>query len=145
MRRRNIRYKPSKPQAAMGLAVGILFVILGITMVIPMTFRAGFAPVGLFGLAWTGIAVYSTVINAKYLFGSKDGKNENLFGGYEVTEEPADEPTPAFRTDAPDRRHITGAGLDAKGRLEQLETLKSAGLLTQEEYSQKRKEILKEL
>ncbi len=145
MRRRNINYKPSKPQAAMGLAVGVLFIILGITMVIPMSFGSGFAPVGLFGLVWTGIGVYNTVINAKYLFGSKDGENENLFGGYEVTEEPADKPTPAFRPDAPDHQHITGAGLSSKARLEQLETLKSAGLLTPEEYAEKRKEILKEL
>jgi len=145
MRRKNIRYKPSKQQAAMGLAVGILFIILGVTMVIPMTFGSGFAPIGLFGLVWTAIAVYNTVINAKYLFGSKDGENENLFGGYEVTEEPADEPTPAFRPDAPDHQHITGAGLSPKARLEQLETLKGAGLLTHEEYEEKRKEILREL
>ena len=35
--------------------------------------------------------------------------------------------------------------MDAKGRLEQLESLKKAGLLTQEEYDRKRKEILRSL
>ncbi len=142
MRRRNINYKPSKPQATMGLIVGIVFICIGIGMVIPLTFGSGFAPIGLFGLAWTGIAVYNTVINAKYLFGEKDGKNENLFGGYEVTEEPADA---SFRADSADHEHITAGGLDAKARLEQLETLKSAGLLTPEEYAEKRKDILNDL
>ncbi|MBQ8851933.1 MAG: SHOCT domain-containing protein [Oscillibacter sp.] len=36
-------------------------------------------------------------------------------------------------------------GLDVKGRLEQLQTLKDAGLITKQEYEQKRQEILKEL
>lgn len=142
MRRRNINYKPSRPQAAMGFAIGIVFIILGLGMVIPMTLTAGSPFVGLFGLAWTGVAVYNTVINAKYLFGSKDGKNENLFGGYEVTEIPED---PSFRPDSADHEHITPSGLDAKARLEQLETLRSAGLLTKEEYAKKREEIVKGL
>lgn len=139
MRRKNINYKPSKPQATMGFIVGIVFIILGVGMVIPMSMGGG-AFFGLFGLAWTAIAVYNTVINAKYLFGGEDGKNENLFGGYEVTED-----DPSFRPDAADHEHITAAGLDAKARLEQLETLKSAGLLTAEEYAKKRKDILKDL
>jgi len=140
MRRKNINYKPSKQQAGLGLVVGIVFIIMGLGMVIPMTFVSGSPFFGLFGVAWTGIAVYNTVINAKYLFGEKDGKNENLFGGYEITEE-----DPSFRPDSADHQHITAAGLDAKARLEQLETLKGAGLLTPEEYAEKRKEILNDL
>ena len=145
MRRKNINYKPSRPQAAMGLAIGAVFIFLGLGMVIPMTFASGSPFIGLFGVTWTGIAVYNTVINAKYLFGSKGGKSENLFGGYEVTEDPADRQMPSFQPDAPDHQHITGAGLSPKARLEQLETLKGAGLLTPEEYAEKRREILREL
>jgi len=131
----------------MGFVVGILFIILGVTMVIPLTFGSGFPPVGLFGLVWTGIAVYNTVINAKYLFGQKGSKNENLFGGYEVTEDVTEDSAPGvpFRAEAADHEHITASGLDPRKRLEQLETLKNAGLLTPEEYSEKRKEILKSL
>ncbi len=134
--RKNINYKPSKPQATMGFAVGILFIILGVTMVIPLTFGSGFAPIGLFGLVWTGIAVYNTVINGKYLFGEKKGENKNLFGGYEVTEEPPEEVT---------HDHIPSTALGPQQRLEQLETLKEAGLLSDEEYREKRKDILREL
>lgn len=41
--------------------------------------------------------------------------------------------------------HIPSTALDAKGRLEQLESLKSAGLITHEEYQKKREEILRGL
>lgn len=47
-------------------------------------------------------------------------------------------------------RHTSSAGsgcntLDAKGRMKQLKTLKEAGLITDQEYKQKRQEILDEL
>ena len=41
--------------------------------------------------------------------------------------------------------HIPSTALDAKSRLEQLESLKTAGLVTQEEYRKKREEILRGL
>ena len=139
--KRNIRYKPSKLSAAMSVVVGVVFVIIGLTMVIPGTFSSGFLPVALFGLLWTGLAAAIAVVNALYLMGKRD--NANFYGGYEITDEdPAEPSTPAFRPDSPDHQHITPTGLDPKARLEQLETLKEAGLLTPEEYDQKRREIL---
>ena len=39
----------------------------------------------------------------------------------------------------------TTTGLDAKARMEQLKTLKDAGLITKQEYDQKRQEILNDL
>ena len=141
--KRNIRYKPSKASAAMSLVVGVVFVIIGLTMVIPSTFSSGFLPVALFGLLWTGLAAAMTVLNARYLFGKGDN---GLYGGFEITDEEPSEPSaPTFRSDSPDHQHITPSGLDPKPRLEQLETLKDAGLLTPEEYDQKRREILKGL
>lgn len=53
-------------------------------------------------------------------------------------------PTPSFRSDSPDHEHITSSGLSVQRRLEQLETLKEAGLLDKEEYEEKRREIEKE-
>ena len=52
MRRKNINYKPSRPQAAMGLAIGAVFIFLGLGMVIPMAFASGSPFIGLFGVAW---------------------------------------------------------------------------------------------
>ena len=53
-------------------------------------------------------------------------------------------PTPSFRTDAPDHEHITPSGPSVQRRLEQLETLREAGLLDKEEYEERRREIEKE-
>ena len=142
--KRSFRYKPSKLSAAMSLVVGVLFIIIGLTMVLPATVGSGILPVGLFGLVWTGLAVVITVANARYLFGK--GNPSAFYGGFEITdEEPEEKLSPSFRADSPDHQHITPTGLDAKARLEQLETLKEAGLLTPEEYNQKRQDILKDL
>ena len=146
--KRNIRYKPGKASAAMGMVGGIVFVVIGLTMVLPMTFGSGFLPVGLFGLLWTGLAAATVVVNALYLFGKRD--HTGLFGRYEITDEEPDAPAPPGpeRTphpDSPDHEHIAPSGLDPKARLEQLETLKEAGLLTPKEYEAKRQEITKDL
>ena len=53
-------------------------------------------------------------------------------------------PTPTFRSDSPDHEHITATGPDVRRRLEQLDRLLDAGLLTPEEYDQKRRELNKE-
>ena len=139
--RRNIRSKPSKLNSGMTFVVGILFIIIGLTVVIPTTIASGFLPAILFGLVWTGFAVVITVANVRFLM----GKGGGFWGGFEVSDEGPDRPTPAFRPDSPDHQHITPSGPDAKARLEQLETLKNAGLIDEREYQEKRKEILREL
>ena len=50
-----------------------------------------------------------------------------------------------FSPAAQDHNHISSIGPDPKTRLEQLESLKSAGLISNEEYKEKRQEILREL
>lgn len=42
--KKHIRYKPSKASAAMSLAVGVLFIIIGVTMVLPATLAPAFCP-----------------------------------------------------------------------------------------------------
>lgn len=125
MARRNIRIKPSRSQSTMGFAVGVIFVCIGLFVVIPAF--------GLFGLLWTGIAVAITVVNGMNAFGKKGVPTMEIYTEEEESE-PAgqDHPTPTNT-------------LDAKGRLEQLKSLKEAGLLTREEYDRKRQEILREL
>ena len=137
--KRSFRYKPSKLSAAMSLVVGVLFIIIGVTQVLPASFGSGF--MGLFGFVWTGGALVITIANARYLFGK--GDPSAFYGGFEITDEEPEQKLSSFRADSPDHQHITPTGLDAKARLEQLETLKEAGLLTQEEYTQKRQDILK--
>ena len=60
------------------------------------------------------------------------------------TSRPSGPPKPAFRPEAPDHEHITVSGQGSKARLEQLAVLKDAGLLSDQEYQQKRQEILSE-
>ena len=120
MARKRVTYRPSKTASAFGGVVGIIFIVIGLLVAIP-TF-------GLFGLLWTAIAVGITIMNFYQAFGKK-------YVGPEISIEDEGEchaPPPA-------------GGSDVKHRLEQLEELKSAGLLTEEEYRQKRAEILGEL
>lgn len=133
MRRRRVTYRPSKAQGAFGVAVGAIFVVIGLVMVIPAF--------GLFGVLWTLMAVGITAMNAYQAF----GKN---YTGPQITIEEDEElprrgasPSPAPET----HDHISSTALDVKGRLQQLKDLKEAGLLSQEEYDKKRQEILKGL
>ena len=98
----------------MGFVVGVIFVCVGLFVVVPAF--------GLFGLLWTGIAVAITVVNGMNTFGKKGVSTMEIY-----TEE--EEPKPDSQ-----EHQISTNTLDAKGRLEQLESLKKAGLLTQEEY-----------
>ena len=90
------------------------------------------------------MAVGITAMNAYQSFGKK-------YRGPEIhIEEEDEEGSAAWDAAAPaeSHDHIPSTALDAKGRLErleQLESLKSAGLITHEEYQKKREEILRGL
>ena len=125
MARKRVTYRPSKTASAFGGVVGIIFVCIGLFVIIPTSSMAGgFALI--FGILWTAVAAGITIMNFYQAFGKK-------YVGPEISiEEEGERPAPA-------------GGSDVKRRLEQLEELKSAGLLTEEEYRQKRAEILGEL
>lgn len=125
MARKRITYRPSKSGSAFGGIVGIIFVCIGLFVVIPASSMAGgFAMI--FGILWTAIAAGITVMNFYQAFGKK-------YVG------------PEIRIEEEEARPAASAGPDAKKRLEQLEELKKAGLVTEEEYRKKRAEILGEL
>lgn len=116
---KRIKVKPGKTQSRMGFIVGLLFVVFGIFVAIP-TF-------GLFGIVWTGIAAMIAVTNYKNGF-SEDGVASHeiiIEDGMEVTE-----------------KHNAGEDIEAK--LMKLNSLYEQGLITKEEYDEKRKEFLKE-
>ena len=116
---KRIKVKPGKTQSRMGFIVGLLFVVFGIFVAIP-TF-------GLFGIVWTGIAAMIAVTNYKNGF-SEDGVASHeiiIEDGMEVTE-----------------KHNGGEDIEAK--LMKLNSLYEQGLITKEEYDEKRKEFLKE-
>ena len=57
---------------------------------------------------------------------------------------PSKPPKPAFRPESTDHEHITVSGQGTKKRLEQLEVLKGAGIISDQEYQQRKREILDE-
>ena len=133
MRRRRVTYRPRKTQGAFGVIWGGIFVLIGLIVVIP-TF-------GAFGILWTVGAIAITVMNGYQAFGKK-------YTGPEITIEDENSPHVEESTSAPateSHDHISSMALDAKGRLKQLEDLKQAGLISDQEYKQKRQEILEKL
>lgn len=125
MARKRVTYRPSKSGSAFGGIVGIIFILIGLFVIIPTSSMAGgFAMI--FGILWTAIAAGITVMNFYQAFGKK-------YVG------------PEIHIEEEEARPAASAGPDAKKRLEQLEELKKAGLVTEEEYRKKRAEILGEL
>lgn len=129
--KRRVTYRPGKVNSTIGAIWGGVFVLIGLFVVIPVF--------GAFGVLWTLGAGVIAGMNAYQAFGKK-------YVGPEIHIED-EEPGP-FRAAPPPvetHDHIPSTALDAKRRLEQLESLKSAGLIDDREYQQKRQEILRGL
>ena len=99
MARRRVRVKPGKTQSAMGFVMGIVFVLIGLFMVIPVF--------GLFGLLWTGMAVVITVLNGLNAFGKKGVPTMEIYS------EEEDEPLSPARED---HDHIPSTALTPQER-----------------------------
>ena len=123
---------------------GFVFVVVALTQIIPIS--------GLFGLPFLLVGGFFCV-NGIRMAVSKNGLAHRV--GYDIETgieeetigsvlEDVDKKAPS-RQDQPFHDHIPSMELNAKGRLEQLESLKDAGLITQEEYRKKREEILRGL
>ena len=107
--------RPGKASGAMSAVVGGIFVLIGIFVAIP-TF-------GAFGILWTLMAAAMCVYGICSAFGKH-------YVGPEITIESDVQNT------QPD---------DAGSRLEKLQQLYDSGLISQDEYEVKRKEIIAEL
>lgn len=128
MARKRVTYRPSKSGSVMGGVVGVIFVLIGICVVIPtFAMAGGFGAI--FGVLWTVIAAVIAGTNFYQAFGKG-------YIGPEIHIE--EEGKPEHAQDAP-------ASGDAQARLTELRSLYDQRLITQEEYEQKRKEILEEL
>ena len=116
---KKIKVKPGKTQSKMGFAVGILFVIVGIFLVIP-TF-------GLFGIIWTGIAAMIAFMNYK------NGFSDEGVATHEI-----------IIDDGMEIPRVYDAEEDIEAKLVKLNSLYEQRLITKEEYDAKRKEVLDE-
>ena len=121
--RRRMRYRPSKASCIFSGIVGIIFSCIGLFVVIP-----SFGP---FGILWTLIAIGITI----YQFAMAAGKVS--MGSWSIEDEDSAGEGSGSAGD--------GSGRSAQDRLTELQNLYDRRLITQEEYEQKRQEILKEL
>ena len=121
--RRRMRYRPSKASCIFSGIVGIIFSCIGLFVVIP-----SFGP---FGILWTLIAIGITV----YQFAMAAGKVS--MGSWSIEDEDGAGEGSGSAGDS--------SGRSAQDRLTELQNLYDRRLITQEEYEQKRQEILKEL
>ncbi len=112
---KRVRVKPGKTQSIFGMIVGIIFLLIGLFVVIP-----SFGP---FGIFWTAVVVVMIAINAYNAFSDKG------VSSHEIIIDEEDE----------------FSGSSAEKRLEQLRNMYAKGLITGEEYENKKKEILDEL
>ncbi|MGM9618728.1 MAG: SHOCT domain-containing protein [Oscillospiraceae bacterium] len=119
---------------------GIVFTAIAVTQIMPMNF--------LFSLPFLAGGLFFAVNGIRLAIG-KNGFAQRV--GYDVETDVEgetivglmDEVDEAAREEA--ERPARDVSFNAKARMEQLETLKSSGLITEEEYQAKRREILSEL
>jgi len=118
----------------LSLCVGIVFVLVGIFIAIP-TF-------GLFGIFWTFVAVFITIGNVAPLFGKKGHARQIIIEDeYEDLTDSSDPLDPLRQVRYPDASYVS----DAEQRLQELQNLYNKGLITRDEYDEKRAKILEEL
>lgn len=118
--RRNIHYKPSRAASIFGGIVGCAMGIFGLFAIPDMGALIGFKAI--WCLMAFGMGIYNFLLAAGVV---------KYNGGYEITDE-SDE-------SAKERKS------DAEVRLEELQTLYDRRLITEEEYQEKRRDILDRL
>lgn len=127
MSRKRITYRPSKGESIFAGVAGLVFVLIGLFVVIPIF--------GAFGILWTLLAAGIAGTHLYRAFGTK-------YVGPEIRIEDEEREgglsAPANGTAAP-------VSMDVEARLRQLEDLREKRLITANEFEEKRKEILKEL
>ena len=128
MARKRVTYRPSKTGSVLGGVVGVIFVLIGLFVVIP-TFSMGGGFGAIFGVFWTILAAVIAGTNFYQAFGKGYIGPEIHIEEEGGSEHAQDAPAPG----------------DAQARLTELRTLYDQRLITQEEYEQKRREILEEL
>lgn len=129
------RVRPSKPASVMAMVVGGIFIVIGVTTIVPSF--------GMFGIIWTLIAIAMTGYHAYNVF-SKRGAAEweidvDARGGRGETNGFGSEPR-RYADIAPKPAETN----DFDAKLRKLDGLRRDGLITEEEFDRKRKELLEQ-
>ena len=118
--RRNIRYKPSKGMSIFTGFIACAMGVFGLFAIPGIGAMIGFKVI--WCLMTFGMGIYNFLLAAGVV---------KYNGGYEITDEPDES--------------AKGGKSDAEARLEELQTLYDRRLITEEEYQEKRKDILNRL
>ena len=138
-KRYTVRYAPTGAGKTMFRGIGVVHAIFGTVFALVALFEI--IPMGgLIGLPFLAAGVFFAVNGTLIAF----GKNGLMGRSYQIETETEEQEIPKIPP-VETHDHIPSTALDAKRRLEQLESLKTAGLISNQEYQQKRNEIIKEL
>ncbi len=118
--KRRVQIKPSKPMGVVQMIGGIIFAIIGLTVMIPLMSKDN-GPVW-FGFLWTGAAVVGAIIGAINAFSDQGIPTE------EIVSDASDSPMTRSTQD----------------RLSELDEMRRKELISPEEYAAARKRILDE-
>lgn len=139
-KRYTVRYKPAtKTEKAMVRGIGVFHAIFG--TVFALIGLSALPHAGLFSLIFVTAGGFFAVNGALIAL----GKGGLVGRSYQIETETEEEPEFPDAPPVETHDHIPSIALDAKQRLEQLESLKSAGLIDDREYREKRQEILRGL
>lgn len=141
-KRYTVQYKPTGTGKTIARGIGVFHAIFGTVFAL---IGLSILPVmGLFGLIFVAAGAFFAVNGAMIAL----GKNGLMGRAYQIETEMEEEPLGQSTLSPPPvetHDHIPSTALDAKRRMEQLESLKTAGLIDDREYQQKREEILRGL
>ncbi len=139
-KRYTVRYKPAtKTEKAMVRGMGLFHAIFG--TLFALIGLSALPHAGLFSLIFVTAGGFFAINGALIAL----GKGGLVGRSYQIETETEEEPEFPDAPPVETHDHIPSVALDAKQRLEQLESLKSAGLIDDREYREKRQEILRGL
>lgn len=135
---KKIKIRPGKAQSAAGFFAGLMFCLIGIFIVIPAA--------GLFGIFWTAMAGVITVMNGVNAFTDKGAASHEIVIDDTVqNSERGSSAAKDGRQAADGEASVSELKDSIELRLKAAGELYKAGMITEEEYEEKRKEILREL
>ena len=138
MQRRRITYRPNQVQGKSWISViwGVILLIVGFGTIMSIS-------VGI-GAVWTAFAVFLIVNGIRKALAPKNASK---------LDDDLEEVVSRIQNKSPEKKtvrskqethdHIPSTALDIEARLEQLRSLKEAGLLDNEEYEQRKEKLFK--
>lgn len=135
---KRVRVKPGKGQSSVGFIAGLVFCFIGLFIVIP-TF-------GIFGIFWTVIAVVITVSHGFNAFSDKGiVSHEIIIDDDDRNREHNNYHDSNNNHDYDNHPDYVDNRKTPEERLSEIQSLYEKGIITENEYQQKRRQILEDI